>query len=225
MARKTKTESARTRARILDAAETEMLAHGVTQTSLERIARRADLTRGAIYWHFADKTALLEAMVQRTAMPLRDLRQCLGQHIPGNEPMRLMREMLLHGISRVANDEQHRRVCHIVLHRCEMTEHDHATGHLLGAMFEESRGVLVSLCDEIAAVCPLRPSLTSGDAADVIIAFMVGLYECSLRHPGLYSIEHGMEAKVDAMLTGLFDTAEPGFDPANRIAHTSPHKG
>ncbi|HET7314919.1 TetR family transcriptional regulator [Salinisphaera sp.] len=204
MARKTKVESAQTRARILDAAETEMLAHGVSQATLECIARRANVSRGAIYWHFADKTALVEAMVQRTAMPLRDLRQCFGQHIPGNEPMRLMREMLLHGISRLTNDEQHRRVCHIVFHRCEMTERGHATDHLLSAMFEDSREVLVSLCTEIAAICPLREPLCAEDAADVIIAFMVGLYECSLRHPGLYSIEHCMEAKVDAVLGGLF---------------------
>lgn len=206
MARKTKTESAQTRERILDAAETEMLELGVTKTSLERIARRANVTRGAIYWHFADKTALLEAMVQRTATPLRDLRQCFGQHIPGSEPMRLMREMLLHGISRLAHDEQHRRVCHIVFHRCEMTDRGDATGHLLSAMFEDSRAVLVSLCGEIAFVSPLREPLTAEDAADVLIAFMVGLYECSLRHPGLYSVEHGMEAKVDAVLRGLFNT-------------------
>lgn len=219
MARKTKTESARTRARILDAAETEMLAHGATQTSLERIARRAQLTRGAIYWHFTDKTALLEAMVQRTVLPMGDLRERLGQHIPGNEPMRLMQEMLRHGISRLANDEQHRRVCHIVLHHCEMTERGHATGHLLSTMFEDSREVLVSLCSEIATFCPLRRPLTSEDAADVIIAFMVGLYECSLRHPGLYSVEHGMEAKIDAVLAGLFDTLEPGADPAQSLVH------
>lgn len=209
MARKTKTESARTRACILDAAEIEMHARGVAQTSLERIARRAHVTRGAIYWHFADKTALLEAMVQRTAMPMRDLRHCLGQHIPGSEPRRLMREMLLHGISRLTHDEQHRRVCHIVLHRCEMTDTGHASGHLLSAMFEDSREVLVSLCTEIAAVCPLRSPLTDRDAADVITAFMVGLYECSLRHPDLYSIDRCMEAKVDAVLDGLFRPAPP----------------
>lgn len=204
MARKTKTESARTRARILDAAETEMLAHGVTQTSLERIARRANVTRGAIYWHFTDKTALLEAMIERTFIPLRDLRQSLSQHIPGDEPLRLLREMLLHAIVRLANDDQHRRVCAIVLHHCEMTERGHAPGDLINAMFEDSRRVLVSACEEISAVYPLIQPLTAAQAADVIMAFVVGLYECSLRHPSAYSLEQGMQAKVDAVLGGLF---------------------
>ncbi|WP_423823228.1 TetR family transcriptional regulator [Salinisphaera sp. SPP-AMP-43] len=208
MARKTKLESAQTRAQILDAAEIEMLARGVTQTSLERIARRANVTRGAIYWHFADKGALLEAMVQRTAQPLRDLRECLGQHIPGDEPMRLLREMLLHGISRLANDEQHRRVCHIVFHRCEITEQGNATGALIGAMFDDSREVLISLCNEIAQTDRLQLVLTPKDTADVIIAYIVGLYECSLRHPATFSIDYVMEAKVDAVLSGLFIVSE-----------------
>ena len=75
-----------------------MQARGVSQTSLDRIARRAQVTRGAIYWHFSDKRALLEAMVARTHLPLRDLRQCLSQHIPGNEPLWLLREMMRHGL-------------------------------------------------------------------------------------------------------------------------------
>jgi AcrR family transcriptional regulator len=205
MARKTKLESARTRARILDAAEAEMLAHGVSRATLEGIARRAKVSLGAIYWHFTDKTALLEAMVQRTSMPLRDLRANLGQQMGDVDSLCLLREMLLHGVSRLASDEQHRRVCHIVLHRCEMTCHDAVTGTLIRSMFQESHEVLVSLCQDAAAQHPLRPPLSSEDASDVIIAFMAGLYECSLRHPGTYSIDHGMGAKVDALLAGLFD--------------------
>lgn len=204
MARKTKTESAQTRARILDAAEIEMLAHGVSRASLESIARRAHVSRGAIYWHFADKKALLEAMVQRTSMPLRDLRESLGRQMGDVDPLCLLREMLLHGVSRLANDEQHRRVCHIVLHRCEMTGHGNATDTLISSMFEDSHEVLVSLCQDIARHHPLRDPLSSEDASDVITAFMVGLYECSLRHPATYSVAHGMEAKINALLDGLF---------------------
>ena len=95
MVRKTKVESTRTRERILDAAEIEMLACGVTHASLERIANRADVTRGAVYWHFADKTGLLEAIVARTNLPMRDLRQCIDAHSPGVEPLQLLRQMLL----------------------------------------------------------------------------------------------------------------------------------
>lgn len=205
MARKTKNESAQTRERILDAAEIEMEARGVSQTSLDRIARRADVTRGAIYWHFADKSALLEAMISRTKMPLRDLRQCLSQHIPGDEPLRLLREMILHGLQRLATDTKHRRVCHIMLHRCEITADGHPADALLSAMFKESREVLLSLCSEIDELGQLRSGITPEDATDVIMAFMCGNYECTLRHPDLYQVDRNWATPVDTVLLGLFD--------------------
>lgn len=204
MVRKTKAESAQTRETILDAAEIEMLARGVTHTSLERIAKRADVTRGAIYWHFADKTGLLEAMIQRTALPLRDLRQCMSAHIPLSAPLRLLREMMIHSVNRLAYDQQHRRVIHIVLHRCEITEQGQSTGHILDAMFDDTRDVLFSLCEDIAAQGQLRASTPVLAAADIIMAFMSGLYECSLRHPETYDVAGNLEAKIDALLSGLF---------------------
>jgi len=207
MARKTKRESAHTRERILDAAEIEMQARGVSQTSLDRIAKRADVTRGAIYWHFSDKQALLEAMINRTNLPLRDLRQCLSAHIPGNEPLRLLREMMLHGLQRLSTDAQHRRVCHIVLHRCETTESGHPADALLNAMFEDARSVLHALCSEISDQGQLNEALAPDSATDMIMAFMCGNYECTLRHPALYKCERDWRPMLDALLSGLFDTS------------------
>ncbi|MDA3919141.1 MAG: TetR family transcriptional regulator [Salinisphaera sp.] len=223
MVRKTKTESAQTREAILDAAEVEMMARGVTHTSLDRIARRANVTRGAIYWHFADKPALLEAMIQRTKLPLRDLRSCLIEHMPGadSDPLNLLREMMLHGVDRLANDEQHRRVCHIVLHRCEMTDQGHATGRLLDAMFNETRDVLYSLCRDIAARGQLREGLTVINAVDMLISYMAGMYQCSLRHPEAYLISDHPERKIDALFYGLFDR-EPAAGSAASHGRNAP---
>jgi len=219
MARRTKHESAQTRESILDAAEAEMLERGVTQTSLDRIARRAEVTRGAIYWHFEDKMAILEAMIRRTKLPLRDLRHCLSEHIPGadSDPVRLLREMMLHGIYRLAHDEQHRRVCHIVLHRCEMSNDTRATSRILDAMFDETRDVLTSLCDEISALGLLRPGLTVINVVDIISTMMAGLYQCSLRHPDSFNVDDNIERRLDAVLFGVFDIDLDDTAPRSRL--------
>ncbi|RJS94367.1 TetR family transcriptional regulator [Salinisphaera sp. Q1T1-3] len=209
MARKTKSESEQTREHILDAAEAEMLDRGVGKASLERIAQRANVTRGAIYWHFEDKSALLAAMVARTKMPMRDLRQCLSEHIPGAAPLELLKEMMLHGVNRLATDDQHRRVCHIVLHRCEIDQSEAASARLLAAMFDETRAALVAISHEVAEQRSLPAGLTAEDIADMIMAYMAGLYECSLRHPDTYRVEHGAETKIEALLNGLFPLPSP----------------
>ena len=60
--RKTKEEAAMTRQKILEAARRAFHKNGVAKTSLEKIAEEAGVTRGAIYWHFKDKTTLFFAM-------------------------------------------------------------------------------------------------------------------------------------------------------------------
>jgi AcrR family transcriptional regulator len=54
-----------TRAALLDAAAAAFAAQGYARTSVEDIVRRARLTKGALYHHFKDKTALFEAVFCR----------------------------------------------------------------------------------------------------------------------------------------------------------------
>lgn len=58
MARKTKAEAEQTRLDILNAALGLFHERGYSRTTLDQIARKAGVTRGAIYWHFKDKVDL-----------------------------------------------------------------------------------------------------------------------------------------------------------------------
>lgn len=62
MARKTKEEALETRQGIIDASVRVFARHGVAKASLTDIAREAGVTRGAIYWHFANKADLLNSL-------------------------------------------------------------------------------------------------------------------------------------------------------------------
>lgn len=62
MARKTKQEAEETRSRILSAASDIFIEQGVSNASLEMIAEKANVTRGAIYWHFRNKADIFEAL-------------------------------------------------------------------------------------------------------------------------------------------------------------------
>lgn len=63
--RKTKEDAAVTKEIILDAALQIFNEKGFSQTSVEDIVRRMDLTRGAFYWHFKDKSDLLSKLIFR----------------------------------------------------------------------------------------------------------------------------------------------------------------
>ena len=72
MVRQTKENAELTRQRIIDAAREVFLARGVSRTSMEQIATQAGVTRGAIYWHFSNKTELFTAMREQVLLPLID---------------------------------------------------------------------------------------------------------------------------------------------------------
>ena len=64
--RRTAADAARTRAALIDAALLVFAETGVANARLADIATRAGATRGAVYHHFEDKTALLLAVVSES---------------------------------------------------------------------------------------------------------------------------------------------------------------
>lgn len=63
MARRSKEEAEKTRARILESALALFAKKGYEHTTFTDIAARLKMTKGAVYWHFASKQALLMALV------------------------------------------------------------------------------------------------------------------------------------------------------------------
>ncbi len=118
MARKTKAEAAATRDSILDAAEKLFAEQGVSRTTLQHIASEAGVTRGAIYWHFLDKGALLQAMMERAKMPLEEAMLLLDAN-EGGDPMQDLRDYVMTVLRVTASDPKARRVFEIVTLKME----------------------------------------------------------------------------------------------------------
>ncbi len=121
MVRKTKQEALETREKILDAAETLFQRCGVSRTSLQDIASEADLTRGAIYWHFKDKAEMFNAMMERATMPLEQAMDCARQTRP-DSPLEQMRWGLLNAFHSTVHNARTRRVFEIAMHRVEYVD-------------------------------------------------------------------------------------------------------
>ena len=72
MVRKTKEDAELTRQRIINAAREVFLVRGVSKSTLEHIATQAEVTRGAVYWHFKNKTDIFHAIRDQVFLPLID---------------------------------------------------------------------------------------------------------------------------------------------------------
>src|SRR5258706_14201787 len=118
MARRTKEEALETRSCILDAAERVFYDRGVAHASLEDIESAAEVTRGAIYWHFKDKAELLDAMMQRVVLPVEDMLERAGCCAEA-KPLELLRRATLDVLLRTARDPRMQRLFDIAYHKCE----------------------------------------------------------------------------------------------------------
>jgi len=131
MARRTKEEAQETRNRILDAAEAVFHARGVARPSLADIAEAAGVTRGAIYWHFKNKSDVFAAMVDRVHLPVEAL--CAPERPAVREdPLNSIRDICAFVFRQTVVNPQWRRVFEIIYHKCEMVQDN-------GAIFERQR--------------------------------------------------------------------------------------
>ena len=113
MARSTKEEALETRARILDAAEQVFHERGVSQTSLADVAKAAEVTRGAIYWHFKNKSDLFDAMCERVRLPMEAvLEENASPQV--EDPLGQFLRSGIYVLTMAATDERCRRVFDII---------------------------------------------------------------------------------------------------------------
>lgn len=118
MARCTKEKALETRERILDAAEDVFHAKGVSNTSLADVADAAELTRGAIYWHFKNKADLFDAMCQRIRQPMQTVIEATAD-INTSDPLGQLHEAGMHVMRQAVENPHHRKVLTILSHKCE----------------------------------------------------------------------------------------------------------
>jgi TetR/AcrR family acrAB operon transcriptional repressor len=121
MVRRTKEEAAATRDSILNAAEKLFVEQGVSRTTLQHIASEAGVTRGAIYWHFDDKSALFNAMMERATLPLESAVKVLDQ-TDAADPLQDLRDYMLSVFRVTVEDPQARRVFEIALLKMEFVD-------------------------------------------------------------------------------------------------------
>ncbi|MGJ3699820.1 TetR family transcriptional regulator [Variovorax sp. AFSI2.2] len=103
-----------TRTRVLQAALEAFAASGVRATTLENVARLAGVTRGAVYWHFENKAALVAAIIDQLRWPM-DIGPDMVAYQAHPEPLQLLREQMWRQMTRCMEDPDQWRAAQLVL--------------------------------------------------------------------------------------------------------------
>jgi TetR/AcrR family acrAB operon transcriptional repressor len=120
--RRTKEESEETRRSILAAARRAFACRGVTRTTMEHVADEAGVSRGAIYWHFANKSALFDAMREQVSVPLIDRTDDALLTMRSPDPLVAVQRFLCNLLDSVAGDRDTRQTFQIMMLKCEYVD-------------------------------------------------------------------------------------------------------
>jgi TetR/AcrR family transcriptional regulator, acrAB operon repressor len=202
MARKTKEEAAATRDSILDAAEHLFAEQGVSRTTLQHIATAAGVTRGAIYWHFDDKVALFNAMMDRVVMPL-EAALALLERCEADDPLQGLREYLLGALRTTVEDPRARRVFEIAVLKMELV------GELDAARIRRKRSLegwmllAERRISEAADRGQVRKDVDPHGAALAMWSLVDGLIRNWLFEPAAFDLVEVGTLAVDVQIKGL----------------------
>ena len=122
MVRKTKENAELTRQRIIDGARTVFLARGVSRSTLEHIASQAEVTRGAVYWHFKNKTELFHAIRDKVFLPLIDRMDDTLTLEGSEDPLTQIENSLCDTINELNENIEMRQIYEIMMIKCEYVD-------------------------------------------------------------------------------------------------------
>jgi len=122
MVRKTKEDAELTRQRIINAAREVFLQRGVSRTTMEHIAAQANVTRGAVYWHFGNKAELFQAMREQVLLPLIDRMDDTLLVEGAEDPLTRIERFLCGTIQILEESVETRQTYEIMMIKCEYVD-------------------------------------------------------------------------------------------------------
>ena len=201
MARKTKAEAEQTRQDIFTAALELFHERGFSRTTLDQIARKAGVTRGAIYWHFKDKVDLfieLKDEIEATSgMRLEDLLQLPVDKLDD------LQEGLLRLFRNLEQDRRFRTYFKTVIFRTEFTDDlqplmDHYQNKLRRLQSKDEESLLQLQQNGLVGA-----EVDCARAALGLRALMVGLLHAWLMDDGIFSLTEQGGALIGDFFSGL----------------------
>ena len=181
--RRSKEDAEQTRCAILDAAEQMFCEQGVSASTLEKISRRAGVTRGALYWHFKDKIDLLRALHKRNEPPQKMLIRKAAQE--GHcDPLGLLEQVAEEVLVSFEQDERQQRIFIILNAHSADTEGKTCMQEMNADMFL-TLSALIQLAHEQGK---LSDDFTPKETAGILMATMNGLLNEWLRSGKCFSL-------------------------------------
>ena len=179
----------------------------MTGTTLEHVAIAAGVTRGAIYWHFANKKALFDAMRGQVCLPLIDRTDVTLLAMSRADPLGCVEQFLLSLLSAVTSCTETRQTFEIMAFKCEYVDEFEKELDEHRRKSTEIVEVLAKVYRRALRVGQLRPGIKPRLAAVETYVFMMGLMRLWLLDQSSVIVRPVVPALIAAHVNGRRNTA------------------
>lgn len=203
MARKTKEEAQITRERILKAALSVFSRMGYASSTLEDVATEANVTRGAIYWHFNNKVDLYDQLLESYAGRSQEIIQ--AAIAKGGNFEAILRRIFVNVLTAVEDDPVLKEVMEISLFKSEKT-----TDLLqIQQKMLDSTQILIQGIAAAFEQAVVNGEIHSGqkaiDVARSFLAFQNGILYLWLSDPYKFSLHQNAKTFAEIFLHGVIN--------------------
>jgi len=199
--RRTKEEAAVTRATLLKTALAVFSAKGYAAATLDDVAKAANVTRGAIYWHFKSKADLYNTLVQEfSARGAGLVQQAVSE---GGTLIEILRRIFVRLCTMVEEDKEMRAVMELTLFKTGLDPELQAGRK---KQIEAGNVILKGITEAMGqgvAQGVLRDDIDPADMARAFIAFENGATLLWLLSPRSFSLKASAESFADILAAGL----------------------
>jgi TetR/AcrR family acrAB operon transcriptional repressor len=199
--KKTAAEAALTRQAILNAALGVFSAQGYSAATLDEVARAAGVTRGAVYWHFAGKAQLYQALLQTYGNRSLPMIQQAAQE--GGSFLEVCKRILTRLLASVENDADLRAVTELLLFKTEQRADLAEVRRERVEAARELTAMIAGIMQQGIASGALRADADAFDLARAFLAYQQGLFYIWLTDPASFSLSARAPVLADLFIAGI----------------------
>ena len=193
--KRTKEDSDKTKAMLLDAAQRVFSRQGYATTTLQDIAKEAGMTRGAVYHHFDGKGDILNQLcLDRYGRLKMD-----DDAKPQDDKLTTLKKMIMSYFKILNEDPQFADLQYLLTFKTELSD------ELLGGMEEKVRSTRALIDHYASLFLELTSKLEAHKAATMVVAFQSGLTNLWLMDRTSVDLSRDVPRMVDVLLSKIMN--------------------
>ena len=203
MARKTAEEKQETYRKLLASASTLFLEKGVATTTLNEIAQHAGMTRGAVYWHFENKYAIIMALWEEGAGAVHKDFMTALKNLGDAGTAAGFHEVAHSVLRQVLDDPAYSRSLRILMHCVEFSDVQTPLNEFLMQKQQDYVDGLTSAFKQVRQMGGVRSDLSDRTLASGLLSFLFGMIHHHLEPCGHINLPRDGAALLDIYLNGV----------------------